>query len=332
MDYTKSDHAVLAELQRPIADDLEELNRIFIEALQIDIPIVQEVGQHILKMGGKRFRPALLLLIARMGESSQEERVRAAAAVELVHTATLVHDDVIDRCTMRRGMPTVNALWDERVSLMMGDFLYSKGLAMLVDSAEQELKDILSVCTHRMSIGELLQLEQKGRFDLAEPDYNLRVGDKTASLFSAACRMGAVLAGADRALLAQWADFGESLGMAFQIVDDIFDFVGQERVIGKPTGNDIREGHATLPLIGALDRSTPEDRSRVLTLISSGEYLNGRWNEVLEFVEVNGGIEHARQRAQAFLATAREALGPEGDDPHRHALSLAVDYVIQRIR
>lgn len=332
MDYTKNDQEILAELQRPVADDLQALADTFRLSLETDIPIVQDVAAHVLKMGGKCFRPTLLLLIARRGCALQEERVRAATAVELVHTATLVHDDVIDRCLVRRGMPTVNALWDDRVSLMMGDFLYSKGLALLVDSAYAELNDVLCVCTHRMSVGELLQLQQRGRFDLTESDYNLMVSDKTAALFSAACRMGGILAGEGRGQLAQWSDFGESLGMAFQIVDDVFDFIGQEGVIGKPTGNDLREGHATLPLLAALEQAPVEERAVFLDLVRRGEHLNGRWTDVLDFVQRHGGISAARDRATQFLETARAALGGDASESHRQALSLAVDYVIQRIR
>ena len=326
------DRAQLARVQRPVSDDLQEMQRQFVAALSSDIPIVQEVGTHLLRVGGKRFRPTLMLLVAHLGKSEPRERIRAAAAVELTHTATLVHDDVMDRCTVRRGLPTVNARWNDRVSLMMGDFLYSKAFALLAELGCSQLMERLAVCTHRMSVGEMLQLEQRGRLEITEQQYTLMVGEKTASLFGASCHMGAVLGGQDGEGRRRWEAFGESLGLAFQIIDDVFDFVGQERVLGKPVGNDLREGHATLPLIGALERSPARARAGILELIHRGEHLNGRWDEVVAFVRDHGGIELAQERANQYVRQAREALDSGARSPHLEALSLAVDYVIDRVR
>src|SRR6185503_21110625 len=277
------------DLQAPVLPDLarvqEELGRFFVS----DVSLINEISRHMLRANGKRFRPTLLLLCQRLRGPSTQEAVVSATIVELVHTATLIHDDSIDRSFLRRGLPTVNSLWNDQTSVIMGDYLYSKAFFLLVEYGLFEVMKILARTTHRMSLGEMLELEHKQNFDLDEDTYNRLILDKTAVLLSAACEIGGYLAwgdGRERRLL---AEFGTDLGMAFQITDDILDIEGDAEMMGKSTGSDIRDGKVTLPLIHVLRTGSPrvvkqiQDRMRVEPIEA------GAAREVATLVAEHGG-------------------------------------------
>lgn len=317
----------LATLQEPIRAELGLVQRAFVEAVETDIVQMNEVSRHLLLQQGKKFRPTLLLLCARLGGPAGDAAVSAAAAIELIHTATLLHDDVIDENWVRRGLPTVNAKWNDHLSLILGDYIYSRAFVLLASNGLWNALDILSRTTHTMSEGEMLQILKTDQLEISEEEYYSFIRDKTASLIAASCEIGARLGGVDPESL---ATFGMNLGLAFQIVDDLLDFTGTEGDLGKPVGNDFRVGKVTLPVISALRNAPREQREVARGLLRSRESLNGRWGEVLAFIDRYGGIEYTVRRAAHHGEEARKALARFGRTAEREALELAVDFVINR--
>jgi octaprenyl-diphosphate synthase len=313
---------VLVELQRV----QEELGRFFVS----DVGLINEISRHMLRTNGKRFRPTLLLLSHRLHGPSTQEAVISATIVELIHTATLVHDDSIDRSFVRRGLPTVNSVWNDQTSVIMGDYLYSKAFFLLVENGLFEVMKILARTTYRMSLGEMLELEHKLNFDLTEETYARLILDKTAVLLSAACEIGGHLAwgdGKERRLL---ADFGTDLGMAFQITDDILDIEGDADTMGKSTGSDIRDGKITLPLIHVLRTAPPQVVGQIRERMIAEPVDGAAAREVATLVEEYGGLDFARQRARGYADRALEFLDAFQDSPIRRNLHASVEYVLGR--
>ena len=316
-------------LQGPVRDELEqvqdELARFFVS----DVPLINEISTHMLRANGKRFRPTLLLLVNRLKGPVSGDAIIAATIVELVHTATLVHDDSIDRSFLRRGIPTVNSLWNDQTSVIMGDYLYSKAFFLLVERGMFEPMIVLARTTHRMSLGEMLELEHKLNFGLTEDVYYRLIMDKTAVLLSAACEIGGLLAwgdGRERRLL---ADFGTNLGMAFQITDDILDIEGDADTMGKSTRSDIRDGKVTLPLIHSIANAPPKRTAHIRERMA-GVMDDGGASEVASFAADFGGLEYARQRARGYADRALELLDDFERSPIRDTLHDAVEYVLDR--
>jgi octaprenyl-diphosphate synthase len=322
----------VADLQRPVQEDLnrvqEELARFFV----CDVELINTISKHMLRSHGKRFRPTLLLLVNKLGGPVSHKAILSATIVELVHTATLVHDDSIDRSFMRRGLPTVNSVWNDQTSVIMGDYLYSKAFFLLVENGLMEVVQILARATHRMSIGEMLEIEKTLDFGVGEDAYNRLIQDKTAVLISAACEIGAYLAwgeGREQRLL---SDFGLNLGMAFQIMDDILDIEGDADVMGKSTGSDLRDGKITLPLIHAL-RSAPDGvADRIRRRMRGGDLDARAAAEIVSFTAEYGGLEYARHRARGYADRAIELLDDFEDNILRATLRDAVEYVLDRRR
>ncbi len=321
--------ADIQTLQAPVVEELnrvqEELARFFV----CDVRLINEISHHMLRANGKRFRPTLLLLVSRLRGEVSEDAILAATIVELIHTATLVHDDSIDRSFLRRGIPTVNSLWNDQTSVIMGDYLYSKAFFLLVERGMYEPMNILARTTHRMSLGEMLELEHKLDFDLNEEVYYRLIMDKTAVLLSAACEIGGLLAwgdGRERRLL---SDFGSSLGMAFQITDDILDIEGDADTMGKSARSDIRDGKVTLPLIHAV-RNAPAKRAERLRERMAGVLDDGGASEVAAFAAEYGGLDYARQRARGYADRALELLDDFEKSPLRDTLHDCVEYVLDR--
>ena len=318
-------------LQEPVWAELEqvqeELSRFFVS----DVPLINEISHHMLRANGKRFRPTLLLLTTRLKGPSPPEAIIAATIVELVHTATLIHDDSIDRSFLRRGIPTVNSLWNDQTSVIMGDYLYSKAFFLLIEYGLLEAMKILARTTHRMSLGEMSELEHKLDFSLSEDMYYRLILDKTAVLLSASCEIGGLLAwgdGKERRLL---ADFGTDLGMAFQIADDILDLEGDTQIMGKPSGSDIRGGKITLPLIHVLNHAPEKVVNRIRDYLSGPDGISAHAaTEVATLVAEYGGLDYARKRARGYADRAAEMLDDFEDTSIRRTLYGAVEYVLGR--
>lgn len=323
---TRTPH--LSQIQLPVRDELErvvgELRRIVLS----DFPAIGEVNDHLLWSRGKLFRPTLLLLSNRVGDEPAEQAVTLAAIVELVHLATLVHDDAVDHSVLRRGMPTVNALWNHQTAIIMGDYLYSRSISALAGLGRVDLIAVLAQAANEMSVGELRQLSSCDALAFTERDYDRLISSKTASLMSAACELGAA-AGAARYRDALSA-YGHALGMAFQVADDLFDYTQTEAAVGKPTGQDLREHKVTLPLIAAMREMAAADRAAVEAFFADPVPAEDGIEAVSRLVREHGGLEYARTRALAFGDQATEALLDVPDGPATRALRTAVAYVVER--
>ncbi|HET7586044.1 MAG TPA: polyprenyl synthetase family protein [Gemmatimonadaceae bacterium] len=318
----------LSEIQGPVRAELERTSDELRRIVLAHFPIIEQVSEHLLLMKGKLFRPTLCLLSSAVeGEPS----IRAAtlgAIVELVHVATLVHDDSVDHSALRRGMPTVNSLFSHQVSVIMGDFLYSRAIVELVRDGDLEVLRVLADATNAMTVGEMRQLTAVDTLQFSEGDYEALIRAKTASLIAASCEIGAIAGSpAHRAALAR---YGDRLGMAFQVVDDLLDYTADVAVTGKPTGLDLREHKVTLPLIAALRTMSPAARGDVERLFATPEPDDEQIGTVVDIVTELGGLEYARRRGDQYAAEAEEALDAVPESAATAALRDAVAYVMER--
>jgi octaprenyl-diphosphate synthase len=293
-----------------------------------DMPLVGQVSAHLLAMRGKLFRPTLLLLSSEVAEKPEPQAVALAAALELIHLATLVHDDAVDHSALRRGMPTVNALFSHQISVIMGDFLYSTALTHLVALGDLEALRALTRASTEMTLGEMRQLAVTDPLRFTEREYYDLIRSKTASLMRTACELGA-LSGARRHSDAL-GNFGENLGMAFQIADDLLDYREEEETTGKPSGLDLREHKVTLPLIHALREMSPASRQEVERLFENETASDQDIASVARIVDENGGFEYARERGEEYAEKAHEALSDLPDTVARRSLTASISYVMER--
>jgi octaprenyl-diphosphate synthase len=313
-----------------VKSDLELVEReISVESVASNHAITT-INQYLQSGGGKRLRPALLLLCNRLFGPSDDVARRLAAVVEMIHTATLVHDDVIDLARTRRGRPSSNVVWGNHISVLAGDWLYMQAFQVALRERNFHLLDVLISLTQMMVEGELLQLERLRRMDITEVDYMELVERKTASLFSACARLGAIAAGADEQQETLLGEFAWNMGMAFQLVDDILDFTSSEKILGKPAGNDLREGKITLPLIYALEKAGPEDRKSVESILTDGNYENVPFMQVLQLLDQHKSVERAYERANSFSEKARSIILGFPENPAQRALLAVVDLVTER--
>ncbi len=320
----------LSSVQDLVAGRLEEVQGDLKRIIISDFDLIEEVNEYLLLMRGKLFRPTLLLLSSEVGGSSSDDAITLAAVVELVHLATLVHDDAVDHSVLRRGLPTVNALWTHQIAIIMGDYLYSRSVTELTRLGRLDAVAVLASAANEMSIGEMRQLTSYDALEFTEPDYYRLIASKTASLMSAACEMGA-LAGVNehRKSLAL---FGHHLGMAFQIADDLLDYTGSEAVTGKPSGLDLRERKVTLPLVGALKKLSDVESREVRDFFTLVEATDEDIDRVIEIVHDRGGLDYANDQADLYAGRAWEALAALPQEPAVDALRDAVTYTIGRDR
>ncbi len=318
----------LAAIQRPVS---QELDGVFAELRRIiaaDFPIIADVNRHLLQMQGKMFRPTLVLLSASATDEVTPQDVRLAAVVELIHLATLVHDDSVDHSVLRRGQPTVNALFSHQVAVIMGDYLYSRAIIELVDLDDPEPLRVMSRVTNEMTVGEMRELVAHDMLDYSEADYDELIRSKTASLMSAACEIGGLRGrSAEREALRR---YGLYLGMAFQITDDVLDYTGTESVTGKPSGHDLREHKITLPLIAALARLTLGERRLVQQLMADPAPSDDLIHAVIGAVASRGGVAAAQERALKLSHRAEAELDQLPETPAREALRDCLTYAIER--
>jgi octaprenyl-diphosphate synthase len=320
--------AALREIQEPVGERLEDVAREMRRIVTADLPMIEQVSGHLLQMRGKMFRPTLALLASETDGTPEPRVVTLASVVELMHLASLVHDDSVDHSALRRGLPTVNSLFSHQVSVIMGDFLYSRALEALVDLADLDLLRVLTNVSTQLTIGEMRQLAAVEKLAFTQPEYETLIEAKTASLLSAACETGAICgAMRHRAALKR---YGALLGMAFQVADDILDYTETASVTGKPSGLDLREHKVTLPLIAALPRLSPAARGQVDALFSTEAPTDDQIAEVIGLVADAGGIVAARRRGEQFALEAEATLAGLPDTPARAALADAILYVMDR--
>jgi octaprenyl-diphosphate synthase len=320
----------LAELQSGVRPQLERVQQELRRIVEADFGLITEVNSHLFQMQGKMFRPTLLLLAAEATGEGDSRATTLAAVIELIHLATLVHDDAVDHSVLRRGMPTINSLFSHQVSVIMGDYLYSRAVIELVQLDDLEPLRVLSRVTNDMTVGEMRQLLAHDPLGFSEEQYDLLIQAKTASLVSGACEIGALRAGAEqRGALRR---FGGALGMAFQIVDDLLDYTEDASVTGKPFGSDLREHKVTLPLIAALPRMDETERRGVARLLQTPEPSDSQIAEVIMTVSRAGGLDYARERASRLAQLAEGELELLQPSPAREALRASITYVIDRRR
>ena len=318
----------LREIQEPVRERLDRVPDEMWRIVKADAPVIVAANAHLRGMKGKMFRPTLLLLASDLEESPDGRETGFAAVAELVHLASVVHDDAVDHSNVRRGQPTINALFSHQIAVIMGDYLYSKALAELVRLGDLDPLRAFTAASNDMTLGEMRQLASFDALTFSESDYFQLIRAKTASLLGAACEVGA-LCGAPgyRAAMRQ---YGIQMGMAFQVADDLIDYTEVESVTGKPSGNDLREHKVTLPLIAALVRMSPAQRATVDGLFANPTPHDSQIADVVSIVTECGGIEYARERGQAFADAAEAALAPVRHSAARDALSIALTYVMDR--
>jgi octaprenyl-diphosphate synthase len=304
----------------------DELSRQSVSSVQ---PIT-EIGQYLHVSGGKRLRPALLLLASKLCGYEGPPAIRLGAVVELIHTATLVHDDVIDEADKRRGRPSTNSRWGNSMSVLAGDWLYMQAFNIALAERNFRILDILIGLTQSMVEGELLQLTFLRRTDIREDDYLELAYRKTACLFSACMRLGALLGGVSEEAELRLGSYGANLGLAFQIIDDLLDLTSSEEKLGKPTGSDLREGKLTLPLIYLLRQSDGEESARVARLVADGSLRPEQLLEIVALMQRCGALQRARDKAYQFASLSRKCLDTFPDSPYREALRALVDFVVER--
>ncbi len=318
-----------------VRDDLARVEKAIGLETVGSIAAVNTISHHMQSAGGKRLRPILLLLSSRLVSASTEttsEAIQLAAVVELIHTSTLVHDDVIDDAKTRRGQASANALWGNQMSVLAGDWLYMQAFQIAMRQRNFSILDVLIGLTQTMVEGEFLQMDRLGRIDISEADYMELVDRKTASLFNACCRLGAMAGGANDTQSARLGEFAWNLGMAFQLIDDILDFTSKETILGKPVGNDLAEGKVTLPLLYSLVDTTREETRMIETILKDRNYDRVPFSAVLEIIEKYKGVEKAHERAQQFTARARQVIDTFPDSPYRKAVLTIADIITERDR
>jgi octaprenyl-diphosphate synthase len=331
MNLSKLGQALSArEIFDLIQDDLEQVEKkISVESVA-GVDAVTAIGQYLQSAGGKRLRPAMVLLANKFVGKGTSSAIQLGAVVELIHAATLVHDDVIDAAQTRRGRPSTNVKWGNHTCVLAGDWLYMQAFQIALRERNFQILDLLISLTQMMVEGELLQLERIGKIDISEADCMELVDRKTACLFSVCARLGAITAEADTHTLERLGEYAWNLGMAFQLVDDVLDFTAREKTLGKPVGGDLREGKVTLPLVYALERATPAERDLVATILRDRNYDAVPFQRILSLLEKYQGIERVRDRAQAFTEKARAIIAEFPESPYQRALLAVTELGAER--
>ncbi len=318
----------LEDIKAPIAREMEEFEPKFRASMKTKVLLLDKIMSYIVKRKGKQMRPMFVFLSAGTCGKISEATFRGASLIELLHTATLVHDDVVDEANYRRGFFSVNALWKNKIAVLVGDFLLSRGLILSIENKDFELLSIVTHAVREMSEGELLQIEKSRRLDITEDVYYEIIRQKTASLIASCCAVGASSAGSDPETVEKMRLFGEKIGMAFQIKDDLFDYGEME--IGKPLGIDIKEKKMTLPLIYALSRSSWLEKRRIIGIVKNESNKPKKVKEVIQYVKGSGGIEYAVNKMNEHHKEAIDILRTFPDSPYRKALEQLVQFTIDR--
>jgi octaprenyl-diphosphate synthase len=319
----------LSEISKPIKTELEKFNDIYKESMKSKVALVDLIANYIMRQKGKKIRPLLVLLAAKVAGGVNERTYRGAVLVELLHTATLVHDDVVDNADKRRGFWSINAIFKNKAAVLMGDYLLSRGLLIAVNGKDFDFLGVITNTVKRMSEGELLQIQKTRKLDIDEETYFKVIKDKTASLLETCCQIGALSATTNAEQIEAMRIFGESIGIAFQIRDDILDYEGTASLIGKPVGGDIKEKKITLPLIYSLNQVSKNKSAEIKKIIKNGGEKKDI-KKIIDFVRENKGIDYAYESAQKYSDEAKKALSAFPDSPSKIALEALVQFVIDR--
>ncbi len=320
----------LNEICFPVKVNIENFHEYFKESMKTKVSLLNLVLRYITMRKGKRVRPALVFLTASMiGQISERTNI-AAAMIELLHTATLVHDDVVDKAMERRGVASINAEWNNKIAVLVGDYLLSKGLQISVNNNEFEFLKVTSKAVKRMSEGELLSMDKGRNFEITEDEYFQIISDKTASLLSSCCEIGALSVSDDKILQEKMSLYGEYVGIAFQLQDDLLDYLSKSSILGKPVGNDLKEKKITLPLIYAFSKSTKSEVKEVYKKIKGGKLSNFDISEIIEFVKLKGGIDYTIAKADEYVALAKKILNDFPNSPSKNSLIGFADFVVDR--
>lgn len=322
---------ITAQIKAPIRAEMENFEQKFLSSMASKVALLNRITYYIVNRKGKQMRPMFVFLVAKMvsGGRIEERTYRGASVIELIHTATLVHDDVVDDSNKRRGFFSINALWKNKIAILVGDYLLSKGLLLSIDNGDFDLLRIISVAVREMSEGELLQIEKARRLDITEEVYYEIIRQKTATLIAACCAMGAASVVPEEAeTIEKMRLFGEYIGMAFQIKDDLFDYT--EGAIGKPTGIDIKEQKMTLPLIYTLNTCTADEKKWLINSVKNHNKDKKRVREVIAFVKAHKGLDYASKRMRDYQQKALALLADFPASDYKEALTLMVNYVIER--
>ncbi|AYZ13009.1 polyprenyl synthetase family protein [Chryseobacterium arthrosphaerae] len=317
------------EIKRPINEEMKLFEQKFYESMQSKVPLLDKVTRFIVTTKGKQMRPMFVFLCAKLVGDVTEKTYRGASMIELIHTATLVHDDVVDESFKRRNFFSINALWKNKIAVLVGDYLLSKSVLLSTDHKDYDLLGVISRTIREMSEGELLQLEKARKLDITEEVYYEIIRQKTATLIAACCEIGVLSNSTDEALAKKMMDFGTYTGMAFQIKDDLFDYLSSN-VIGKPVGIDIKEQKMTLPLIHTLKTAGEKDRKYYFDTIKRYNNNPKRVKELIEFVKSSGGLEYSITVMKDFQQKAKDILNEFPDSEARKSLHIMLDYVIER--
>ena len=321
---------IVEQIKQPIAYEMDLFEEKFRLSMSSKVALLNRITHYIVNRKGKQMRPMFVFLVAKMvtNDDVSERTYRGASVIELIHTATLVHDDVVDDSNRRRGFFSINALWKNKIAVLVGDYLLSKGLLLCIDNNDFDLLKIISVAVREMSEGELLQIEKARKLDITEDIYYEIIRQKTATLIAACCSLGAASVKPNSPEVETMRKFGELIGMAFQIKDDLFDYT--EDSIGKPTGIDIKEQKMTLPLIYVLNNSSEKEKNWLINSIKNHNKDKHRVKEVISFVKSHGGLEYAITKMKEFRDQALKIIEPYPNSEFKKSLELMVEYVIDR--
>jgi len=319
----------LSEISQPIKSELENFNQIFRDLLRSKVGLLDLVTRYIIRQKGKKIRPLLVLLSAKVCGGISERSYRGAVLVELLHTATLIHDDVVDNADKRRGLWSINKVFKNKVAVLMGDYLLSKGLLIAMEGKDYDFLEVITNTVKRMSEGELLQIQKTRKLDIDEETYFRVISDKTASLIETCCTIGAMSATSDKELINAMREFGKNLGISFQIRDDILDYEGNFSITGKRTGGDIKEKKITLPLIYSLNQVSASEAADIRKIIKNGKE-SSKIDEVINFVRTNKGIEYAVNQARDYSDAAKASIKIIPDSQSKLALEALIDFVVDR--
>lgn len=317
------------EIKAPVAKEMDEFEVKFKSSMKSSVPLLDKITQYIVKRKGKQLRPMFVFLSAKVCGEMNDSTYRAASLIELLHTATLVHDDVVDDSNERRGFFSVNALWKNKIAVLVGDFLLSRGLLLSVDNKDFHLLGLVSNAVREMSEGELLQIEKARKLDIDEKVYYEIIRKKTASLIASCCACGAASVTTDQSVIGKMQSFGEAVGIAFQIKDDLFDY-GDGSNIGKPTGIDIKEKKMTLPLIYALNNASFLEKRRIINIVKNNNNNPKKVAEVIDFVIKSGGIQYAETKMNEYKNKAIDLISSFPDSPSKNSLIGLVKYTTER--
>ena len=320
----------LKKISLPIQTELEEFKKEFRQAMKSKVVLIDIISKYLLNQKGKKIRPILVLLSAKLCGDINKRTYIGATLVEMLHTATLIHDDVVDEAKTRRGFPSINSVWKNKIAVLMGDYLLSRGLLHALDNNEFNFLQITSRAVKRMSEGELLQIQKNRKLAVTEETYFKIISDKTASLITACCEIGASSTTENKETTLLLSEFGENVGIAFQLRDDLLDYVGKKKIMGKSSGSDLKEKKFTLPLIHALNNSSKKESKEIIDLVKNGSYSKSR-SIVLDFIKEYKGIDYTEEKTREFCNTAKSKISNFKSSETKETLTTFVDFIAERM-